>query len=833
MTQAELDAGQLKLTSVGSTTAGSQNTGDQELVILGTPQLRDDVPAVTDAAQEFGDNDGQDEIVVRVKTTTNPIGATAQARLFLDDGGTVNQLDASEARAPLSITTAGPVARFDVSPAQQTRPSGVQSAPYTITARDNAGRLTQIAAGTTAVVEGNGATIAPNNNGDLDTETLSSDQLARGTFDFRATGPGVSVYNLTVTQGAANGSATLSTTQAATITADEVDIVTSADDWNGFGNNGNAGTPNDTNLAPTQSTVTFNFRSADGVDLDATPDDANTTVTLDFTGTGVTFGGQTRVTKTVTLNAQGVGSIVLDVDPASIQNGDFIDVAGSFTQRLTYAPATAAAIQPAAARYVTALKGTTTVVARVVDTYGNPVTSGEVSADIISGPNANANNGRDQRKPVGADGTVSFTFTDASAVAGQTDTVEFRYFTSQFEPTPSLAAATTDIRYTADGQGSDYTTLLDGVVASGPGYNPAANPIVPLSDAFADNAPSNDSLDLNIVTAEPNTSITVTVNNGALILEPTENNLSQASASVTAQVTAGGVLPNGYRVVGTKSGTTTVTVVNAGRTETSDFVVAAAPAGTGRNVELTGPSSAVGGDVVTFVAKITDAFGNPVAGFPRTGLNVTVSGPGAFQDGAAQSDANGEIALNVRMSDNADSPVTVNVTASGQQFGAAASQLNAGALANSAPGLTASDNTATATIDQVTDLETLRENVRIAEANLASAEADLAEAQTDLDVAQAQLAIATAEVDRLQERKQNLRQKLNKAKREGNRQKAKTTRKKLRAVKRQLADARDAVVVAQTRVDGEQTVVDLRQQAVTEAEEALAQAQADLDEAQN
>jgi hypothetical protein len=330
----------------------------------------------------------------------------------------------------------------------------------------------------------------------------------------------------------------------------------------------------------------------------------------------------------------------------------------------------------------------------------------------------------------------------------------------------------------------------------------------------------------------PGLPVTVTADNGALILTGANENLSQAAASQT------GVIGDNFEVIGTKTGLVTLTITSGGKTKTAQVTVKALAnnSGTARNISVSGPSEAVGGDTVAFAAKITDAFGNPIAGFQRGNLNVTVSGPGSFQDGDAISNADGVINLNVRLDDNADSSVTVNVTVPSTttaQFGAAANQVTAGSAANSGPGLPASVTSATATIADVTDIAALEQAVEDAEVALANAEGALAVAQANLNVAQTELDLAQAEVDRLQEKKADLRQKLNKAKRNDNKQKAKTTRKKLRAVKRQLRDAKSEVVVAEAKVAAEQVAVDNAQTTVDAAEEDLAQAQADLDEAQN
>ena len=75
--------------------------------------------------------------------------------------------------------------------------------------------------------------------------------------------------------------ATLNVTKAADITTDEVDIVTGADSWDGFGGGTDGGT---TEVRVDQSSIRIDFK--------ADANDKNSTVTLDLTGTGITFGGK-------------------------------------------------------------------------------------------------------------------------------------------------------------------------------------------------------------------------------------------------------------------------------------------------------------------------------------------------------------------------------------------------------------------------------------------------------------------------------------------------------------------------------------------------------------
>ena len=531
---------------------------------------------------------------------------------------------------------------------------------------------------------------------------------------------------------------------------------------------------------------------------------------LNLESTNVTFGGSKTASVTTTLGADGTGTLTITPDAGSVQLDDSINVtgAGSVDFDLVFKRPTATATVPAADAYVSAVKGSVEVSVAVVDQFGLPITGVLVDAQRTAGPNTDA--APQARKAVDSNGVATFTFTDAKAVAGQSDTVTFKVYDDQYDNSGSLTSTTT-IRYTNDGLGRDYTTRLDGVTASGAGYDPASVSANPLTDTVVSAAPADEAVALTVANAEPGTPITVSVNNDALILEPGETRLSQGSASIEDVVTAGGGLPAGYQIVGTKAGVVTVTVASSGRSETSQFTVKtlADNTATARNIAVSGPAEATSGELVEFTAIVTDAFGNPVANFLAQNLNVQVGGPARLQDGGTKTDASGAITFNVRLDSDADSPVTVRVAGSTGQFGAAANQIKLGDPANNGAGLAASTDVATATIGTVVDLTGLQEAVDAAQAKVDAAEDKLADQQGDLQVAKAEKSVAQ---DAVKAAKKDLK-------------KAKKQKKGVKAAKAALRAAKGDLKVAKAAVKAEQGKVN-------RAEADLAAAQAELEAAE-
>ena len=274
-------------------------------------------------------------------------------------------------------------------------------------------------------------------------------------------------------------------------------------------------------------------------------------------------------------------------------------------------------------------------------------------------------------------------------------------------------------------------------------------------------------------------------------------------------------------IVGTKTGVVTVTITSAGRTKTVKLTVAqqnpAEEKASARNVTLTGPESADAGGVATFTATVTDAFGNPVEGVDAASLAFTISGPANMQSMDAATNGAGELKYNVILTDNASSNVTVNVTGvpgAGNQFGKAA---NSFAVANDAPGLSASDNTDSFTIEDVDNIAELEAAVEAAQAKVDAAQDVLDGARDDLQVAKAEKQVAQKAV-------KAAKKDLKAAKKKG---------KGVKAAQAQLRNAKGDLKIANAKVKSAQAKVDRAKERLADAQAELAEAEAALEDAQN
>lgn len=663
-------------------------------------------------ALDSNKTDGLDEAIVDVKVTTSDTGATATYAIYVDDDGghtaatagppatpEIPDVDAGEARVQVSQVTSGPLASLDVAPAAQNTAQGVESGAYTVTAKDAQGRTTQLLSTESIAITDNNAEVAQS------TGTISAADLQDGTSTFTATpstnpgalGTTTITLNPSSLDDSANKSVSLTVAPAATVTDAQVDIVTAADDWKGFG--GDAG-PGATLVRVDQGSIKIDIKGS-------TP---NGTVTLNLDGgvpapppglNGITFGGKRNGTVSTVLDAQGNGSLTITPDAGTVQVGESIVISGSFSETLTFERSEPTQVISGANVYFSALKATTTVTAKVVDQFGNPVTTGFVAGYRDATP-PNAETPPGQVKPVGADGTVSFDFTDTNATVGQSDTVNLAWVPDQFTPPSGTLTDTATIQYTVTGQGADYNTTLDGVNTGAPSYKASDVTIIPLADAVADDdGGSNESAPIVVSGAEGDQAITLSVDNGARILAPGQTTWAQGVASVDTTTTVGGGL-TGYSIVGGKSGVTTLTISSGNRTETAQFTVAAqTDPTTARNVAVEGEESVESGTTqVPFTVTVTDAHGNGIPNLAASALNIQVTGPGQFQDSSGVTNAAGELTVNVRVDDDAVGDIGITVTGlptANNQFGAAANRLQSTSATDNAPGLAASANQGSAT----------------------------------------------------------------------------------------------------------------------------------------
>jgi hypothetical protein len=779
------------------------------------------------AAGDTVKNDGYDTVTLRVTATTATVGGTAPFAIYYDDDA--DGYDLGEPLVKDSVTTVGAPTKATLTPATTTAAKD-QAVDYTLKLVDANGNPTQTLSTKVVDLTSNPGTVNFSQN------QVTAEELASGSFDFTATGTAAVTHTITADPteaGVANGTATLDIVKAAAIGPAEVDIVTAADSWDGFSATNAFGLgANATKVRVDQSSVTFNIKSTD-----LAADAGGTRVITVSSANGLLFGGKTSKSYTVTLDSSGVASFVVTPDAGTVANNRSFTIDGfTAAHEVKYEIAAINSVTTDASTYVSAYNGTVSPVVTVKDQFGLPVAGAYVSAQRTTVPGTNPDAAESARKATGADGKVTFDLasTKATALNNGDDTVTFRAYSSEFDDTVDKST-TAVIKYTADGKGADFVLREGAVLLSGAAYDPKTVSAAPLYDANANSALRDEYIALTVSGGTPGAPVTLSADNGAAFLSTAggaSDDLADAKSPFTGKLDGAGNLT--VNLVGTKAGLVNVSVTSAGVTKTTQVTIKPSADAKARNVELTGPTAAVGGDTATFTAKITDAFGNGIPGLSSQLLSIQVAGPARLQGTDAQTDSNGNIKINVALDQNANSPVTVSITglSSGtNEFGANAnSTTNAAADAGNAKGLTASKSTATAQIAKVTDIKGLEKAVADAQAALDEAKSNLAAAQGNLDVANTELAVAQANLDTLEAKKAKLKNKLEKA---DTRKEKRSIRKKLRAVNADIQDAKDAVTIATAKVAAAQGVVDQRQAQVDKAQADLDQAEQNLEDAQN
>ncbi|CAB4709959.1 MAG: hypothetical protein F2667_07385 [Actinobacteria bacterium] len=793
------DSSLLKLVASDLNIATSLNTPNQT---IGAPVFGATI--ANGAPGDTNTTDGLDEISLTLPVTTSADGGVAKFAIFEDEA--TAGVDATEARVQVELTTAGAPTSVTLAPAAQTSPLGVASGAYTVAIKDAGGRATQLTGAENFTVNATGG--ATSFSAPADNNVLSASELSGGSVTFTATGTGTTGLRTISVAGGTPPAATIAASgtldvvgAAAGLTNANLDVVTGADSYAAPGD------PSNVSVRVDQASIKLDIVSAPN---------AGKTVSLAIARTAgvLTFGGKTTATLTTVLDAAGKGSITITPDAGTVTDaGQFTVNGAGLGLVFDYDRAQATAIKPAATTYVSKFGGSVDVTATVTDQFGLPITGVLVTAQRTGGVNADAT--ESAKKAVGADGKVTFTLTDtkASVTNAASDTVNFKVYQDSFAALPlaGVTATPATIVYSVDGNGADFIVTLDGANTAGAAYDPASITVDPLSDAIADNGnlSADESTTLATVGGTSGSAVTVTADNGALVLKAGETTLAEGAASKS------GVIGQSFRIVGTKSGVVTVTTVSAGITKTAKFTVKAGYSA--RNVAVTAPAKAIAGDLAVFTAKITDAFGNPIPNYTIGGLNVQVSGPGALQDTGAQTNAAGELALNVRVNGGASAPITVTVTGLfNTQFGAAANRLYTSSTTNDAPGLGASTGSATATVTDVVDIAALQAAVDAAQADV-----DAAQAASDAAVA----TLATAKADKAAAQKSVAKAK--KAVKKAQGPKAK------KAAKAKLKKARAALQAARADVTAAKAAVTTTAADLAAAQAKLEAAKAALADAQN
>ncbi|TIC81662.1 DUF1090 domain-containing protein [Nocardioides sp. GY 10127] len=763
---------------------------------------------------------------VFVPVTTSADGASYSFAIYEDEG--TAGVQANEARMVVSGTTSGVPASVVISPDTQTAPAGTYTDDYTVTLKDSSGRVTQLDDDGSLTPEE--LDISSDVNVVLSEDTFVADDMPVGTATFQAKSLTSGSHTLTAETAYldtdVSDTALLNVLAAASgIDESMVDFVTGADNWDGYGDGTFTGPGGGVLVRSDQTSIQLAIKS---------PANAGKTVSLTADGglNDVTFGGAQTKTYVTTLDANGMGTITITPDAASIDDGSTIDLDGAgISTTVTFEDVAVTEAEANATTYISAYGGTVSPTVTVLDQFGDPVTGVYVTAERTGGANTGAVT---SRMAVNAAGQVTFSLADTKATAAShvTDNLSFHVYAGMLGSSIADFPNVATIVYTADGNGEDFSLTVNGTDPSTPTYDPATVFAYPLADAEINGTYGAESIALAMSGGTSGSPVTVSVDGDALVLKSGDTSLSDGASEQS------GSMGDSFTIVGTKVGTATVTVTSAGVTKTAVVTIkSAGDEDVARNVTLTAPAKAEAGDYATFTATVTDAFGNPIEGFEETDLNPIVTGAAEYVTDSDETDADGNVSIRVKIDSDATSSSMVGMSVTGDdlgnsnQFGAAADRELASSTTDDAVGLTESMDTATASVTDVVNIAELEQAVADAQAAVTVAENDLEAAKAERDVAKVTFQEAVAKVKRQKAAVTTAEHKLAKAKKTGNKMKIRRARRVLQRKENLLENAISQRKIAFKKLVAARIVVKNATATLESAQADLDAAQAALDEA--
>jgi len=411
----------------------------------------------------------------------------------------------------------------------------------------------------------------------------------------------------------------------------------------------------------------------------------STAWTLCAAGDATPVAGATGST-TVKTNSSGKASLTVTcASPADTSKATVTWTSGSNTgsQVIDWAKSKpfAVSVDPAGPMTV-ALKSSNKATFTVTDAFGAPVAGTVVNLTVTGSNNTTASPLLIPSATTDANGQVSYTLTDALAIAAGTDAIKATTVDGSKTATLTLtyaatvpAAASMKVYY--DASEATWTTLVPAttIYESGTvGYDlnqgkNIAKSMIPASPASGDDIIGfNAYTETAALAAASGVAVTVSVSAGGWIL-------SSAGLPVTSRTFY--TSSTGYTgliyVTATTPGTKTLTFTSGTVSSTASLAFTNLVDGsTARYITVTAgaknsTATANGATYPSFTAKVTDGLGNAVAG---AALNIVATGVGRLTTGGKTAqwttDASGEYTFELTSTEAGASTVTVTGTQTAQ-----------------------------------------------------------------------------------------------------------------------------------------------------------------------
>jgi hypothetical protein len=401
-----------------------------------------------------------------------------------------------------------------------------------------------------------------------------------------------------------------------------------------------------------------------------------------------------------------------------------------------------------------ALKSSTKATFTVTDAFGAPVAGTVVNLTVTGSNNTTASPLLIPSATTDANGQVSYTLTDALAIAAGTDAIKATTVDGSKTATLTLtyaatapAAASMKVYY--DAAETTWTTLVPATTifesgTTGYDLNQGKNIAKSLTPASADAADDvigfKAYAETAALAAASGVPVTVSVSAGGWILSSaglpvTSRTFYTTSTGLTGIIYVTATTPGTKTITftsGTVSSTAALAFTNLTDGSTARFVTVTAAA---KNATATANSDAY----PSFTAKVTDGLGNPVAGAT---LNIVATGVGRLTTGGKTAqwttDASGEYTFELTSTEAGAATVTVTGTQSAQ-YSNLAGYISTTLQANTA--LAAGVKSATGTVTFAEGNSATADSAQAA-ADAAAEATDAANAATDAANAAAEAADA-------------------------------------------------------------------------------------------
>jgi hypothetical protein len=401
-----------------------------------------------------------------------------------------------------------------------------------------------------------------------------------------------------------------------------------------------------------------------------------------------------------------------------------------------------------------ALKAVTTATFTVTDAFSAPVAGTVVNLTVTGSNNTTASPLLIPSATTDAKGQVSYTLTDALAIAAGTDAITATTVDGAKTKTLTLTYATTvpvpaAMKVYYDASETTWTTLVPATTiyetgTTGYTLNQGKNiakTLIPSSVSASDDVIGFKAyVETAALAAASGLPVSVSISDGGWILSSaglpgTSRTYYTSSAGYTDLI----------NVTATTPGTKTITFTVGTVTSTASLAFTNGTSGTtGRFVTVTAGTAnasavASGNSYPSFTAKVTDGLGNAVAG---AALNIVATGVGRLSTGGKTAqwttDATGSYTFELVSTEEGAATVTVTATTSGAQHSDIVGYISSTAQSNTA--LAAGIKSATGTVTFAAGASTT--DVAQTAVDAAAEATDAANAATDAANAAAEAADA-------------------------------------------------------------------------------------------